>query len=112
MGRYCVTPVSISRTVSVVIEGSPKEPRYGGPGGSRTPKAFAAVLQTVGLATCPLPTQRRRIDLAIGYRTRFRSGTRGAPGDNGRVTRGYAKYVLGVMVAINFLNYMDRYVGA
>src|SRR5207244_9584095 len=28
------------------------------------------------------------------------------------VTRGYARYVLGVMVAINFLNYMDRYVGA
>jgi hypothetical protein len=25
---------------------------------------------------------------------------------------GYARYVLGVMVAINFLNYMDRYVGA
>jgi hypothetical protein len=34
--------------------------RAGGPGGSRTPKAFAAVLQTVGLATCPLPTQRGR----------------------------------------------------
>lgn len=28
------------------------------------------------------------------------------------MTRGYATYVLGVMVAINFLNYMDRYVGA
>jgi MFS transporter, Spinster family, sphingosine-1-phosphate transporter len=28
------------------------------------------------------------------------------------VTRGYARYVLAVMVAINFLNYMDRYVGA
>ncbi|MFI5282930.1 MAG: spinster family MFS transporter [Candidatus Dormibacterales bacterium] len=26
--------------------------------------------------------------------------------------RGYPRYVLGVMVAINFLNYMDRYVGA
>ena len=25
---------------------------------------------------------------------------------------GYARYILGVMVAINFLNYMDRYVGA
>src|SRR4029077_4690802 len=25
---------------------------------------------------------------------------------------GYARYVLGVMVGINFLNYMDRYVGA
>ena len=25
---------------------------------------------------------------------------------------GYARYVLGVMVAINFLNYMDRYVGS
>src|ERR1700730_17071140 len=28
----------------------------GGPGRSRTCTAFAAVLQTVGLATCPLPT--------------------------------------------------------
>src|SRR5467141_2855978 len=28
------------------------------------------------------------------------------------VSRGYARYVLAVMVAINFLNYMDRYVGA
>jgi MFS family permease len=28
------------------------------------------------------------------------------------VTRGYARYVLAVMVGINFLNYMDRYVGA
>ena len=28
------------------------------------------------------------------------------------MTRGYARYVLAVMVAINFLNYMDRYVGA
>jgi MFS family permease len=31
---------------------------------------------------------------------------------NGRVTRGYARYVLAVMVAINFLNYMDRWVAA
>ncbi len=29
-----------------------------------------------------------------------------------RTSLGYARYVLGVMVAINFLNYMDRYVGA
>ncbi|HEY4915089.1 MAG TPA: MFS transporter [Candidatus Dormibacteraeota bacterium] len=28
------------------------------------------------------------------------------------MTRGYARYVLVVMVGINFLNYMDRYVGA
>lgn len=28
------------------------------------------------------------------------------------MTRGYARYVLAVMVGINFLNYMDRYVGA
>jgi MFS family permease len=28
------------------------------------------------------------------------------------VTRGYARYVLAVMVGINFLNYMDRYLGA
>jgi len=28
------------------------------------------------------------------------------------VTRGYARYVLAVMVAINFLNYMDRWVAA
>jgi MFS transporter, Spinster family, sphingosine-1-phosphate transporter len=28
------------------------------------------------------------------------------------VTRGYARYVLAVMVGINFLNYMDRYVAA
>src|ERR1051326_2908010 len=28
------------------------------------------------------------------------------------MTRGYARYVLGVMLAINFLNYMDRYVPA
>ncbi len=28
------------------------------------------------------------------------------------MSRGYARYVLAVMVAINFLNYMDRYVGA
>ena len=28
------------------------------------------------------------------------------------VTRGYARYVLGVMVAINFLNYMDRWVAS
>src|SRR5579859_1112271 len=47
--------------------------RAGGPGGSRTPKAFAAVLQTVGLATCPLPTQRE-MNLATGYRTRFPFG--------------------------------------
>src|SRR5215472_14307048 len=33
--------------------------------------------------------------------------------DNGRhMTRGYARYVLGVMVAINFLNYMDRWVAS
>lgn len=31
--------------------------QVGGPGRSRTCTAFAAVLQTVGLATCPLPTQ-------------------------------------------------------
>src|SRR4029077_11808972 len=31
---------------------------------------------------------------------------------NSFVTRGYARYVLAVMVAINFLNYLDRYVGA
>ncbi len=31
---------------------------------------------------------------------------------NSLVTRGYARYVLAVMVAINFLNYLDRYVGA
>jgi MFS transporter, Spinster family, sphingosine-1-phosphate transporter len=31
---------------------------------------------------------------------------------NAPVTRGYARYVLAVMVGINFLNYMDRYVGA
>jgi len=49
----------------------------GGPGGSRTPKAFAAVLQTVGLATCPLPTQRG-VNLATGYRTRFPFGRRSA----------------------------------
>jgi len=24
--------------------------------------------------------------------------------------RGYARYVLGVMVGINFLNYLDRYI--
>src|ERR1700693_6262481 len=28
------------------------------------------------------------------------------------VARGYARYVLAIMVGINFLNYMDRYVGA
>ncbi len=28
------------------------------------------------------------------------------------MTRGYARYVLGVMVAINFLNYMDRWVAS
>ena len=28
------------------------------------------------------------------------------------MTRGYARYVLAVMVGINFLNYLDRYVGA
>ncbi len=28
------------------------------------------------------------------------------------MSRGYARYVLAVMVGINFLNYMDRYVGA
>ncbi|HKB32671.1 MAG TPA: MFS transporter, partial [Candidatus Dormibacteraeota bacterium] len=28
------------------------------------------------------------------------------------MARGYARYVLAVMVGINFLNYMDRYVGA
>jgi MFS family permease len=33
-------------------------------------------------------------------------------GHNAPVTRGYARYVLAVMVGINFLNYMDRYVGA
>ena len=32
--------------------------------------------------------------------------------DNAPVVRGYARYVLAVMVGINFLNYMDRYVGA
>ena len=31
---------------------------------------------------------------------------------NGAVARGYARYVLAVMVGINFLNYMDRYVGS
>src|SRR6266852_7323431 len=31
---------------------------------------------------------------------------------NSPVSRGYARYVLAVMVGINFLNYMDRYVGA
>src|SRR5260370_24311286 len=31
---------------------------------------------------------------------------------NSVVTRGYARYVLAVMVGINFLNYLDRYVGA
>src|SRR5260370_301809 len=31
---------------------------------------------------------------------------------NSLVTRGYARYVLAVMVGINFLNYLDRYVGA
>src|SRR5438128_860440 len=31
---------------------------------------------------------------------------------NSPVARGYARYVLAVMVGINFLNYMDRYVAA
>src|SRR3979409_578717 len=31
---------------------------------------------------------------------------------NGAVARGYGRYVLAVMVGINFLNYMDRYVGS
>src|SRR5713226_6983018 len=31
---------------------------------------------------------------------------------NSLVTRGYAKYVLAVMVGINFLNYMDRWVAS
>ena len=35
----------------------------------------------------------------------------GAP-HNSPVARGYARYVLAVMVGINFLNYMDRYVAA
>src|SRR5712691_9823680 len=29
---------------------------------------------------------------------------------NSLVTRGYARYILAVMVGINFLNYMDRWV--
>ena len=32
--------------------------------------------------------------------------------DNSPVARGYAKYVLAVMVGINFLNYMDRWVAS
>src|SRR5260370_32026102 len=32
--------------------------------------------------------------------------------DNSPVARGYARYVLAVMVGINFLNYMDRWVGS
>src|SRR5579884_986461 len=47
----------------------------GGPGGSRTPTAFAAVLQTVGLATCPLPTHPTRP--ARGRTACRRNGTRG-----------------------------------
>jgi MFS family permease len=34
------------------------------------------------------------------------------PAHNGAVARGYARYVLAVMVGINFLNYMDRWVAA
>ena len=36
----------------------------------------------------------------------------GRDGYRSAVTRGYARYVLGVMVGINFLNYMDRWVAA
>src|SRR5947209_16348191 len=32
--------------------------------------------------------------------------------DNPPVARGYARYVLAVMVGINFLNYMDRWVAS
>src|SRR5260370_2028310 len=31
---------------------------------------------------------------------------------NSLVTRGYARYILAVMVGINFLNYMDRWVAS
>ena len=37
---------------------------------------------------------------------------RGRDGYRSAVTRGYARYVLAVMVGINFLNYMDRWVAA
>src|SRR6202162_1607831 len=82
----------------------------GGPGQTRTATAFAAVLQTVRLANAQ-PTHSRPPPPAtsVGYRTRSGETARR---HNGAVARGYARYVLAVMVGINFLNYMDRYVGA
>ena len=54
----------------------------------------------------PMPTQHERRE-GLSYPL-----SRTARRHNARVTRGYARYVLAVMVGINFLNYMDRYVGA
>jgi MFS transporter, Spinster family, sphingosine-1-phosphate transporter len=52
---------------------------------------------------CPAETEAR----GLSYPLR-----RSARRHNSPVARGYARYVLAVMVGINFLNYMDRYVGA
>lgn len=71
----------------------------GGPGGSRTLTAFAAVLQTVGLATCPLPTHAYTPE---GKRSSYGTAMRGRTG----------LYVLAVLIGINFLNYLDRYLPA
>src|SRR5439155_4200200 len=53
-----------------------------------------------------MPPKQARRD---GYRSRSASRPDAIIG---AVVTGYARYVLVVMVAINFLNYMDRYLGA
>ena len=50
-----------------------------------------------------LPLEARRLSYPLSLITRRH---------NFPVSRGYARYVLAVMVGINFLNYMDRYVAA
>ena len=60
------------------------------------------------------PGRRRRPEKPaeserLGYQASAEPGRRADP-DNGSVPKGYARYALAVMVGINFLNYMDRYV--
>jgi MFS transporter, Spinster family, sphingosine-1-phosphate transporter len=50
--------------------------------------------------------------MARTYPTQYLVDSGSPPADKRSMARGYARYVLTVMVAINFLNYCDRWVGA
>src|SRR6266568_7093017 len=97
----------LASVIGRVIAGPECEVGVVGREGFEPPQLSRVVYSHLSSPMPSRPTEGRN-------RTQSPRVSRAVRGDNGRVMRGagYARYVLGVMVAINFLNYMDRYVGA